>query len=348
MIDQLDQEIIAALERIVAHSPTAGPTPLEMFVRVDDHSPSRRPVLVAAGALALAGVVAIGIVAPQRTDNSASPSAESPDASSAPAPTPAATELTLFPVIGTEAQPGDVGSYSQFGSDNPESVVALVARPVGSVLADGIQIEAVSQPPAFPGAPEPITIHGVNADVYTEQGTPTLRTVVLPGDPVVRITGVDPVGFLQSAGPDIVGTLPVSSPSVGHPLFTLSLGTLPSGYEVILNPFERPRGTTNAAISVGNTQTTEGSLVEVSLMNPLPAYATVGTLTPVDVNGMSGWISSNAGNAVIWEPAAGTFAIVGGSTTPNEALAIARSVRFVDESAWRQFYDVAEPDFGNG
>lgn len=83
-------------------------------------------------------------------------------------------------------------------------------------------------------------------------------------------------------------------------------------------------------------------------MNPLPALAIVGTLTPVDINGLSGWISSTAGNAVIWEPEPGTFATVAGTPSPDEALAIARSVRFVDEATWQQFYDVAPPDLDNG
>ena len=36
--------------------------------------------------------------------------------------------------------------------------------------------------------------------VYTEFGTPSLKTVVLPGSPALAVTGLDPVTFLESAG----------------------------------------------------------------------------------------------------------------------------------------------------
>ncbi len=345
MIDELDQEIIDTLERIMDRTPSAGPTPSETFALFDS-LPSRHPVRVAAGALALVGIIAIGVVVTQRVDNtSPQPFATDPPPATSSAPlltlaaTPPSTDLTLFPTVGSVARPGDIGSYSQIANENPERVSALLARRNGSALVDAIQIEAIGPGLDFVGFPESVVVHGAAALLYTEDGSPIVRTVVLPGDPVVLVTGTDPVGFLESVEPGAIGVAPVSAPTPGHPAFTLSFCTLPAGYDVIVAPFESPRGTFEATIVVDNTETSFGSMVGVSLMNPLPAFAVVGTLTQVDINGISGWLSSAPGNDVIWEPAPGTFAIASGPATPDGALAFARSVRFVDEAEWRQIYN---------
>jgi hypothetical protein len=353
--NQLDRDITTALERIIAHTPEAGPTPVAMLVSPDE-LPRRRWVLPAACVLAIAGVVAAGVLIQRAervatTDAPASQSQNTSDApatahSTVPAPTFPASELTDFPIIGTEALSNDQGSYSLIGADNPASVAALIARRDGDTLTGGIQIEVASALPEQFGAPEPVIVHGVDVAVYTEPGTPSLRTVVFPGTPTLLVRGLDPVEFLQTADADLIRVVDVTAPTLGHPTFTLSFGTLPSGYDIVVAPFELPRGTTNAATAVVGTEASDGSLIEVSLMNPLPAWAVVGMLTAVDVNGIEGWISSGAGNAVIWEPTLGTYASVVGASSREAALTTARRVTFVDEATWRAFYGVAPPSFG--
>ncbi len=105
------------------------------------------------------------------------------------------------------------------------------------------------------------------------------------------------------------------------------------------------RGGIDARIGVGNTETTEGTGVFVELRNLVPVYASIGPLQAVDINGKPGWINAGHGYVVIWEPVAGTFASVGGAATSSEAIAIARSVRFVDETTSQHFYNVDDPIF---
>jgi hypothetical protein len=126
----------------------------------------------------------------------------------------------------------------------------------------------------------------------------------------------------------------------------LEVGNLPNGYDRIVDPFIEPLGVITASISVGNTQTTEGHFVGVELTNPLAYTAAYSdNLAAVDINGHQGWISSASGNSLTWEPVPGTFATVGGTTSPDESIALARSIQFVDRTTWQTFYAVDDPNF---
>jgi hypothetical protein len=68
-------------------------------------------------------------------------------------------------------------------------------------------------------------------------------------------------------------------------------------------------------------------------------------MSTVDINGRPGWIGSGPGNWVTWEPEPGTFATTGGTNSPDESIALARSIKFVDRATWQSFYKVADPIF---
>ena len=137
-----------------------------------------------------------------------------------------------------------------------------------------------------------------------------------------------------------------STPWTSSRIRTKSVRSIRTAPDVIIEPFRERLGSLGASIGVGSTETTEGSYVGVSLTNPLAAAAAYNdTFTAVDINGQPGWLGSGSGNYVMWEPVPGTYATVGGTNSPDESIALARSVQFVDRATWQTFYDVANPNF---
>lgn len=90
----------------------------------------------------------------------------------------------------------------------------------------------------------------------------------------------------------------------------------------------------------------DGISAWVDVHNPLPAYAMVGDLNRVDINGVSGWMRDEGrGSPVIWQVSPTTWAYTGGATTADDAVAFARSLKFVDEAIWRTQFNLTEPNF---
>lgn len=199
---------------------------------------------------------------------------------------------------------------------------------------------------------ETVQVWGREADVYTEPGIPQIKTVVIDAtirgfDTTLRFTGLDPVAVM-AASEEFVQVVPI--PPVddsGSAPFTLNFhGPLPAGYSVVAEPTSPPNGAVVGSLSVNNTASVEGNLIQVSTYNPLPAHAAAGPLTAIDVNGTPGWMSDDPGHAVVWPVNEATYAVVGGSATTDEAITVANAVTFIDEATWRDRYGVAEPDFG--
>ena len=263
------------------------------------------------------------------------------------APPDGPSEPAVFPVVGDQAGPTDFGHLSTIVNENPDRVSALIARLEGDTLRDSLWITATaststtvaptSTATASPGV-ETLDVHGRRAEVWTERFEVPVQHVRFDGSPTLEIAGVDALAFMQSAGPE---ALRVGASDTNA--FTLEIGDLPDGYELIVEPFREPRGVTMATISVGGTETSDGVIVAVELSNPLPVTAAYNTtLTAVDINGRPGWVGSGAGHSVIWEPTPGTFATAGGTNSSDQSIALARSVRFVDRATWMNFYGVEE------
>lgn len=300
----------------------------------------RRYLLVAAAVIVAVGLLGVTLAKGRPLTDPVDGHSTAPDT--------APTELTLFPAIGEYAGPSDFGTIGTIASENPERISALVARREANSLRGSLWITVTASTsttvapagtaPADPGV-QTIDIHGRRAQVWTEPFEVPAQHVRFDGAPVLEIAGVDALAFMQTAGP---GAVRIGAPDTDA--FTLEIGDLPEGYEVIVNPFREPRGVTGdirASISVGGTDTSEGNYVGVELSNPLPASAAYNTtLTAVEINGRPGWVGSGAGHYVIWEPAPGTFATAGGTESADESIALARSVRFVDRATWAQFYGV--------
>jgi hypothetical protein len=310
---------------------------------------SRRSTLVAAAVVAAAGLIGLVVVSNRAiTDESNPPSAAPVD----PTSETRVAEPAVFPIVGEQAGPMDFGSFSQVGRENPERLNALVARRDGDTLSDALWITATLTRPVDVGpdgtAPaeavgeQMFEIHDRPAVVWTEPSEIPVQHVRFDGEPVLEVAGVDALAFMQAAGPDAIRTVQTADETG----FALEIGDLPDGYDLVVEPFREQLGTITASISVGSTATTEGSYVGVSLTNPLAASAAYSeTMSTVDINGRPGWIGSGPGNWVTWEPEPGTFATTGGTSSPDESIALARSVKFVDRATWQSFYKVADPVF---
>jgi hypothetical protein len=229
--------------------------------------------------------------------------------------------------------------------DNPPSAEALVARLNGDMMTGAIQLQVLASLDSSTlstRAAEAIKVAGTDMKLYVEFGTPTLKTVVLPGTPALAATGVDPVSFLESSnGFPILGSRIGADGEV-----TFAVGRLPDGYEVVVSPTRLPRGSYNAVTQAPDGDGGDGITAWVDVHNPLPFYALVGDMQRVDVNGVSGWMRDRGpGSPVIWQVSPTTWALIGGATTADDAVAFARSLTFVDEATWRNRYNVGEPNF---
>ncbi|CAN5595865.1 hypothetical protein BH24ACT5_BH24ACT5_10250 [soil metagenome] len=291
---------------------------------------------------------------------------------------------TAYPAVDEpiEGSSDAVGSYSMRDMENPMRVDALIGVVSDTELDGGIHVQAVAGTradaqavlaPASTQVPDGATattvgslsgsvatvmpggtsdtveVFGRQADVYAEPGTPRLFTVVLDSDVegvTMRFTGLEPLAVLTNNDQfvDVVARPAVDDSA--RPPFTLEFAAdLPDGYEVVVEPFVVPNASVMGSLSVNNVPGVEGHLIEVSTFDRLADVAAAGSLTAVDVNGTSGWMSNERGHAVLWHVNDETFALVGGSATVDEAVAVANSVSFIDEATWRERYDVDEPDF---
>jgi hypothetical protein len=320
-----------------------------------DRSPRRRVLALATAAIVVAGVAGVAVVARSGTDDRSpvGPAVSTPNTTRITTEEP--TYPSMYPVVGDAPGPGDHGSFSVVSPSNPARAVALIARRDGDTIVGGLTITATATPtvataaetvplttaPAEAVGEQTFEIHGQVARVWTEPGEERVQHVQFTTDPVLEIAGVDALAFIQAAGQGaIVASYDPSAP--GQPP-RINIGTLPAGYQVVVEPMTFSLNTVVASIGVGGTDTEEGNGVEVELANPLPGWAAYSTFTEVDINGHTGWVESRRGHHVIWEPAPGTYAMAGGADNVDDAVAFARSVRFVDRQTWQAFYNVDDP-----
>ena len=308
---------------------------------------------------AAAGVVLVGGLAiAQRPQGEPAPVGQSPISApstqvSAASTVPTVAELSspalepdVYPVVPETYPNAELASAmwgGQLGWNASPSAEALVARLDGNTLTDGIQLSVHSDSAeAFAGEAQAAQVAGISVEVYVENGSPALTTVVLPGSPALAVTGQDPIRFLEDAGGFPIAGARIDSTGA----VTFAVGTLPAGYEVIVPPSQLPIGSVDASTRVPDDDGGDGLAVWVEVRNPLISWAQAGQLTRVDVNGTTGWmIDSGPGSPVIWPASPTTWALVSGATNADIALEFARSVEFVDNATWTQRYDVEPTNF---
>jgi hypothetical protein len=261
-----------------------------------------------------------------------------------PGSVPFPDRFPLVPAGDARAAAATANYAGQVGWDNPSSAEALVAHLNGDTMTGAIELQVLasfdSSTLSIPTAT--VNLAGTDMTIYAAGGTPTLKTVVLPGSPALAVTGVDPVSFLETAG-----GFPILEPRLGSDgEVTFAVGNLPDGYEVVVPPSRLPLGSVSAVTQAPDGDNGDGISAWVDVHNPLPAYAMVGDMQRVDINGVSGWMRDRGpGSPVLWQVSPTTWAYIGGAPTVDDAVAFARSLTFVDEATWRAHYNVTMPEY---
>ena len=229
---------------------------------------------------------------------------------------------------------------TQVGRTGSAPAEALVGRRDGDTIGNGLQLSVgLESVAAFSGPTQAAQVTGLDVEIYVDNGTPALTTVVLPGSPTLAVTGQDPIGFIEDAGGFPIDGARIDSNGNA----TFAIGGLPAGYEVIVPPSRLQDGYVNAATFVPDDDGGDGLAVWLEVRNPLIDYAQVGELQQVDINGTPGWmIDSGPGSPVMWPASPTTWAMISGATNVDIAADLARSVTFVDEATWTERYDVEE------
>lgn len=335
-----------------------------VVVRFDDRrrSPHRRPWLLAAAA----SVVAIGLAAVALVPRWAEP--EPPAATVPPVPTTAPPSIppstlptteppqpvwsgprpTVFPAL-PEGDPRNrsaepVSGYRSIGSIDRSvaSSASLVGRVVGDELVEGAMVQVLESPIDLGSGfheVDPVTVAGRIYDAWrADGGSPVQTTLVDRDDPRIRVSGVDPVGFLG-----LLGSPPTTRIDVSDGVVDVELAELPTGWTMIVPPAPAPPRTLIAQLILQSSDSPEGDFVGVGMIPELPFVGSSVPMRRVDVNGTEGWMTQEAAFAVYWAAGDGTFALAVVATADG-ALELARAIEFVDEATWRERYDVGPED----
>lgn len=338
MSTDLDDAVRDAIADILDLAPSVPDQP------TDTHpATAHRGAWWAGAAAAVVVVVGVGgLIVTQRPTSDAP--AEQP-AVSVPAAQMAPEGFPTFPA-GDPRNVGAQGAYSQFDPAASPQVTVGLARRDGDRLVDGIIVTAHAQLPAAFTAGSvstPVVVSGETVDAFTDGGTPAVTTIVVPNAGIpVTVAGVDPAAFLNAAGLGFVDAKFGTGPG-GR--VVLNVKSLPPGYEQLDPPTPFPAGARQATLHVPTVGNADGASVFVELMPAAAQWAVVAPVTPVDINGAPGWASDAPGHAVTWQIGTHTWVTVAGVDTTDEALAIARDLRFVDEATWRTTYNVDNPNF---
>jgi hypothetical protein len=345
MSTALDDAVRDALSDILDLAPPPADQPTDTPLVEQREAGQGLLLAVAATLVVIAGTVGLLAVTRDRSKPEPAPQPVATQPAEPPVASPPAPELfPSLPDSGSRNQ-GATGSYSQIDPASSPQASVGIARRDGDRLVEGITITAYAQPRTelFDGlAVTQVNLDGVTLDAYTEPGDPAITSVIMPDTVGLAsvVSGRDPVAFLDAAGLDF---------------FAAKYGTGPGG-QVVITVFSRPdgfqeiQGSTPLAVgareaslqlpSVGNG---DGVLVTVGVHPETATHAAAGPLTSVDINGIAGWASDGPGHSVTWQVETHTWATVAGATTTEEALTIARDLEFIDETTWRDRYDVADP-----
>lgn len=339
-LDDLDARIADLLARsagaVDIRLDLDGVTREEVVVRLTDRpARTRRHLALAAAAAALlvvVGAVAIAARAPEPTTT---------EQAAAPGPD------DLFPVLGDGPSEDDGGTTPTFipleEGYPTDPVQAVIGRSDGESVSDLVlvQVPAGDLPARDAVDGTPTTVAGRPAWADDSDG---LTTIAIETDPVLLVTGRDGMpSLLDELGPE---ALVPGRDATGQP--TLEVGPLPPGL-ALLTP---PRAFSPDAIRTVEVEAPaaapDAEWVAVSTMtdDPLDAVVRYGSARRVSVDGATGWSAEGEdGATVAWRAANGTTVTVDTREgTAEDALALARSVRLVDEATWRATYDVTEED----
>ena len=247
-----------------------------------------------------------------------------------------------FPVVGERASPADdatIGEIDESGGPAARQtpvVQALIGRVVDGNVTDRMLVTAYPDPTAVSEGGSPwrdVEVGGVAARVVDMQFDN--QWVSLGGTPSLTVQGPKALSFLESAGPSAIRAVAAPATAPDQPDFTIQVGSLPSGYSVVVPPEVQPRRYRVAELALAETPGGFSAHVSVGPRHTVN-YSPAEDFVPVDVNGHAAW---QVRTDVIWEQAPGRFVRVFAQASATEVLALARAIRFVDEQTWTAFYD---------
>lgn len=319
------------------------------FVPLDRATPAtgrdlgpRRFLAAAAACLVVGGLGSVAWALTSRDQPSEPPTPPAADESATtPPPSPSRLDPTLYPVI-EEPPPGlEITAYVDSIAEQPLLAEVLIGRRVDGVVSDSVTViadlEPINPSPIEGSPPTGTEVLGQPATVV-DRSSPTGPSEVLVTwgtDPYVVAYGTDPLPFLQNAATD---ALSATIGADGRP--ELKVGTLPEGYEVIIEPHLIGLPTLSAVLSIG----ADNYDISVSTRDPRMGMAAVAPVREVDVAGRVGWMFDTTDpltQDVAWQVDDTTFAYlkVNDGTDAAGALELARQITFVDFDSWVARYD---------
>lgn len=320
-------------------------------VLADDHGPAplvdlgrrprdtRRLLALAAAGLVVVVLAGVGLVASRddRPLEQAQAPVEAPGRFPVLGHLPA--DLGDLPVEANDGE-GVIGEAlpSRFRPETP-LVHATLGRPADDgTVADVVQLVAGSE--QLPTLAYPIPPTEDLGDGYSLDPRTGAIALHAPGATLV-VAGGDGAADLLRA---IAGTGLTLTGTPGR-VPTLAIGDLPDGYEVIVPP--TPTEPEQAEAFVRRGRNDLPVVVETGAGPPGHAVMSAGgPISPVDVDGGPGWMSTHDGRTrIAWTDPSGVTVSLIAEYGPAEALEIARGVALVDEATWRATYP--EPSVGH-
>lgn len=250
----------------------------------------------------------------------------------------------LFPILPDDHPLADQATAmygGMTGWENSTMTQALVAIDDGGRLSEAVLLQVHTKvTPGMWGSldAEAITVAGVTGTLYTERDPIETETFVVHGEPTLVVQALDPVAFVDAAGG--VPIVDVEVGAGGSPMF--AVGTLPEGYDVVVQPGEAfADGTVDASTRVPDGAGGGDVSFFVQRGNAVVSWALKGETERIDIEGRTAWrVDRGPSTTVFWQVSDDTWVLLVGTTDADLALDIARSVEFVDRTSWEQRYGV--------
>jgi hypothetical protein len=302
------------------------------------------PIALLAAASITAVAVGTAVLVPARVDRGAQPSV------AAPAVDPVyRNHADVYPLLtDVPAWAGTMTPTLQRAATSDQSRVwALVARRGSDSLIDPIIVSTGDRPRLDPADGSPIgDVGGAPAYLFEDDGG--RRTALLASD-----TDGGDVTVSGMADADVVtAVLRGLTRIVADSSTTFSIGSLPTGYDVIIEPTIQPQAVDSFGIATSSDNGSDGSLsiqvvTDLSDLRFYSARQGAPMLRSIFLGGtdeqLTGWYAMPTDDSVVmvWTLDPGIVLVLTATRsniTASEAIAIAKDVVLTDRNTWSQTY----------
>ena len=305
------------------------------------------PLALLAAASITAVAVGAAVLVPARVDHGAQPSV------AAPAVDPAYRNHTdVYPLL--DDVPSWAGAMAptlqRATTSDHTRVWALVARRGSDSLFDPIIVSTGDRATLDPA--DGVRIGDVGGTpAYLFQDADGRNTALLAGD----TDGGDVVVSGMADADVVTAVLRGLTRIVADSSTTFSIGALPTGYDVIIEPTVQPQAVDSFGIATSSDGGSEGTLsiqvvTDLSDLRFYSARQGAPVLRSIFLGGtdeqLTGWYAMPADDSVVmvWTLDPGIVLVLTATRsniTASEAIAIARNVVLTDRGTWAQTYDAA-------